>query len=62
MQKLMQHQEEPPPLGAGVAAGRADELNAVLLRMMAKRPEERFQIPLLAAAALRRSARGPPSA
>ena len=62
MQKLLQHQEEPPPSAQALRPEVGDELNALLLRMMAKRPEERFQIPLLAAAALRASARGPPSA
>ena len=54
MQKLMQHREEPPPSAQALREDVGDEVNAVLLRMMAKRPEERFQIPLLAAAALRR--------
>ena len=58
MQKLMQHQEEPPPSAQALRPDVGDELNAVLLRMMAKRPEERFQIPLLAAAALRRFCTG----
>ena len=54
MQKLMQHQEEPPPSVQAKRPDVGDELNAVLLRMMAKQPEKRFQIPLLVAAALRR--------
>ncbi len=54
MQKLLQHQEEPPPPVQALRPDVPDELNAVMLRMMAKYPENRFQIPLLAAAALRR--------
>jgi len=58
MQKLLQHQEEPPPSARALRPDVGDELNVVLLRMMAKQPEERFQIPLLAAAALRRFCSG----
>jgi len=47
-QKLRKHaQAEPPPL-AGVPAG----LEAVIRKMMAKRPEDRYQVPGEAAAAL----------
>jgi serine/threonine-protein kinase len=53
-QKALQHQEaEPEPLGS-VRPEVPDELAAVLARMMAKRPADRYQIPLLVAAALRR--------
>jgi serine/threonine-protein kinase len=54
IQKLMQHREEPPPALPAQGPDAPDDLNAVLQRMMAKQPEQRFQIPLLAAAALRR--------
>jgi eukaryotic-like serine/threonine-protein kinase len=58
MQKLMQHQDEPPPSVQARRPEVGDELNAIVLRMMAKQPEKRFQIPLLAAAALRRFCTG----
>ncbi len=58
MQKLLQHQEEPPPSVQALRSDVPDELNALLLRMMAKQPEERIQIPLLVAAALRRFCTG----
>ena len=58
MQKLMQHQDEPPPSVQALRPDVGDELNAVVQRMMAKKPEKRFQIPLLAAAALRRFCTG----
>jgi serine/threonine-protein kinase len=52
MRKLIQHQEAEPP---SVRAVREvpEELDAMVRRMLAKKPEERFQIPLLVAAALR---------
>ena len=59
MQKLLQHQEEPPPSVQTLRPDVPDELDALLLRMMAKQPEQRIQIPLLAAAALRRFCTGP---
>ena len=58
MQKLLQHQDEPPPPVQAKRPDAPDELNAAVPRMMAKRPEERFQIPLLAAAAVRRFCTG----
>jgi serine/threonine protein kinase len=58
MQKLMQHRDEPPPSVQARRPEVGDELNAIVLRMMAKQPEKRFQIPLLAAAALRRFCTG----
>ena len=45
MQKLLQHQEEPPPSVQALRPDVPDELNAVLLRMMAKQPEERYPDP-----------------
>jgi serine/threonine-protein kinase len=54
MQKLMQHQtSEPEPLRQR-RPDVPEDLAAVVQRMMAKRPEDRFQIPLLVVAALRR--------
>ncbi len=58
MQKLTQHRDEPPPSVQSKRPDVPDELNAVLLRMLAKQPEKRFQIPLLVAAALRRFCTG----
>src|SRR5262249_32266506 len=54
MHKLMQHQEAEPP---SVRAARPDvpeELDLAVQKMMAKQPEDRFQIPLLVVSALRR--------
>jgi serine/threonine protein kinase len=54
MQKLLQHQEaEAEPVGT-LRPDLPEELAAVVQRMMAKKPEDRFQIPLLVVAALRR--------
>jgi eukaryotic-like serine/threonine-protein kinase len=47
LHKLLRHQQETPPLLEASA-----EVNAVLLRMLAKRPEDRYQTPAEAAAAL----------
>src|SRR5262249_35677465 len=57
MQKLLQHQEEPPPPVQQLRPDVPEELAATLGKMLAKRPEDRFQIPLLVVAALRRFAR-----
>jgi serine/threonine protein kinase len=53
MQKLLQHQEQPAPSIQEVRPDVPDPVNAILLKMMSKMPEERFQIPLLVGAALR---------
>jgi serine/threonine protein kinase len=54
MQKLLQHQEaEPEPVGQ-LRPDLPPDLATVVQRMMAKKPEDRFQIPLLVVAALRR--------
>jgi serine/threonine-protein kinase len=54
MQKLMQHQQAEPEAVQQLRSDVPDELAAVLQRMMAKKPEERFQIPLLVVGGLRR--------
>jgi serine/threonine-protein kinase len=62
MQKLMQHQvSEPEPLRQR-RPDVPEELAGIVQRMMAKRPEDRFQIPLLVVAALRRFCPGGGSA
>jgi serine/threonine-protein kinase len=53
MRKLMQHQEEEVPPLREVRPDVPEEVERIVLRMLAKTPEERFQIPLLVAAALR---------
>ena len=54
MQKLLQHQEaEPTPLRQ-LRPDVPEELEALVHRMLAKRPEDRFQIPLLVVVPLRR--------
>jgi serine/threonine-protein kinase len=53
MQKLMRHQEAEPPSVRGRRADVPDEIDAMLLRLLAKRPEDRYQIPLLFIASLR---------
>ena len=54
MQKLMQHQQTEPPCLRDLRPDVPEELEAVLQRMLAKRPEDRFQIPLLVVMPLRR--------
>jgi serine/threonine protein kinase len=57
-QKLLQHQEaEPPPLRAARPEA-PEELDALVRRMLAKRAEDRFAIPLLLVAPLRRFCAG----
>jgi serine/threonine-protein kinase len=53
MQKVLQHQQEPPPSVQALRPEVPAELDAVLQKMLAKRPEDRFQIPLLVVAPLR---------
>jgi serine/threonine protein kinase len=53
MQKLLQHQEAERPNLREVRSDVPEELAVLVQRMMARRPEDRFAIPLLAAAALR---------
>jgi serine/threonine-protein kinase len=54
MQKLLQHQQaEPEPIHR-LRPDLPEEVAGVLERMLAKKPEDRFQIPLLVVAPLRR--------
>ncbi len=54
MQKLLKHQEaEPTPLRQ-LRPDVPEELEALVLKMLAKRPEDRYQIPLLVVVPLRR--------
>jgi len=54
MHKLMQHREMEPPDVRAVRSDVPDEVAAIIQKMLAKSPEERFQIPLLVVAPLRR--------
>jgi serine/threonine-protein kinase len=54
MQKLLQHQEALPPSVASVRPDVPVELDLAIQKMLAKQPDERYQIPLLVVAALRR--------
>jgi serine/threonine-protein kinase len=54
MQKLMQHQESEPESVCQLRPDVPEEVAAVLQRMMTKQPENRYQIPLLVVAPLRR--------
>jgi serine/threonine-protein kinase len=54
MQKLMQHREAEPPSVRHVRPDVPADLDALIQRMMAKRPEDRFPIPLMVVAPLRR--------
>jgi eukaryotic-like serine/threonine-protein kinase len=53
MQKLLQHQEAERPNLLEVRQDGPEELAALVQRMMARRPDERYAIPLLVSAALR---------
>jgi serine/threonine-protein kinase len=52
LQKLLLHQSEPPPDVRALRSDVPDSLAGVIARMLAKRPEERFQNPPELAAAL----------
>jgi serine/threonine-protein kinase len=58
MQKLMQHQDAERPQVRDVRPEVPENLAAIVQRMMAKRPEDRYQIPLLVAAPLRQFVSG----
>ncbi len=62
MQKLLQHQETEPEPVSKLRPDLPEELAAVVQRMLAKKPEDRFQIPLLVVASLRRFCPGATSA
>ena len=53
-QKLLQHQESEPPSLKVRCADVPEELDSLVKRMMAKRPADRFSIPLLVVTPLRR--------
>jgi serine/threonine-protein kinase len=54
MQKLIQHQEADRPAARAAGADVPPELDEILRKMMARRPEDRYQIPLLVVNPLRR--------
>jgi serine/threonine-protein kinase len=54
MQKLLQHQEAEPPSLKKVRPDVPEDLDTLIRRMMAKDPSDRFAIPLLVVAPLRR--------
>ncbi len=56
MQKILQHQEAPPPSLKHARPDVPDELDGLVQRMLAKRPEDRPQIPLLLVTPLRKIA------
>ncbi|MBY0229413.1 MAG: serine/threonine protein kinase, partial [Gemmataceae bacterium] len=56
MQKIVQHQEAPPPSLKHLRPDVPDELDGLVQRMLAKRPEDRPPIPLLVVAPLRKLA------
>lgn len=54
MHKILQHQEAEPPSVQALRSDVPEELEGVVKKMLAKQPEDRFQIPLLVVAALRK--------
>jgi serine/threonine-protein kinase len=58
MQKLLQHREAPVPKVRDQRPDVPDEVSELIQKMMAKDPEERFQIPLLVVAPLRKYCTG----
>jgi serine/threonine-protein kinase len=58
MEKLLQHRDAPPPPVQQFRPEVPDELADIVARMMAKKPEDRFSIPLLVVGALRRFTTG----
>jgi serine/threonine protein kinase len=58
MQKLVQHQQAERPLVRNARPDVPEELEAVLQRMMARQPEERYAVPLLVAGVLRHFVHG----
>lgn len=60
MEKLLQHQKADPPSLKHTRGDVPDELEALIHKMLAKKPEERPQIPLLVVTPLRRFSLTPP--
>ncbi len=58
MQKLIQHQQAEPPPVQSLREDVPDELAAIVKKMLAKQPEDRYQIPLAVAVPLRRFCEG----
>jgi serine/threonine-protein kinase len=58
MQKLMRHQDAERPQVRDLRPDVPESLAAIVQRMMAKRPEDRYQIPLLVVAPLRQFVSG----
>jgi eukaryotic-like serine/threonine-protein kinase len=54
MQKLLMHQEKEPPSLRAVRDDVPEELDAIVRKMLAKNPADRYQIPLLVVTPLRR--------
>src|SRR5437763_16889364 len=54
MEKLLQHKEAPVPQVRDVRPDVPEEVGDIILKMMAKEPEDRLQIPLLVVAPLRK--------
>ncbi len=54
MQKILQHQEAEPPAVQALRPDVPGEVGEIVQKMLAKKPEDRYQIPLLVVAPLRR--------
>ena len=54
MQKLLQHREAPIPHVREIRPDVPEEVDEMVVKMMAKEPEDRYQIPLLVVAPLRK--------
>jgi serine/threonine-protein kinase len=57
MQKLLMHQEKEPPSLRALRNDVPEELDAIVRKMLAKNPADRYQIPLMAVTPLRRFCR-----
>jgi serine/threonine protein kinase len=57
MQKLLMHQDKEPPSVRAVRSDVPEELDAIVRKMLAKNPADRYQIPLMAVTPLRRFCR-----
>ncbi len=60
MQKLLQHREAPIPNVRELRADVPEEVGDMIMKMMAKEPDNRYQIPLLVVAPLRKYCLGTP--